>query len=154
MIALTLLLAASSPNESPAIGPRAWIQHVYAGYANRDFSPFDHPDRYFAPPLLTAINEDSRLAHGEVGYLDGDPLCDCQDFERIRAEIRSLARANRKATARLRVSLGVDQPRNLRLELVQTRAGWRIADIVTPGQGSLLRALEESNRKERARQHQ
>ena len=55
--------------------------------ATPDYNPFDQPERVFAPPLLAAINEDARLANGEVGYLDGDPLCQCQDAAGLKARV-------------------------------------------------------------------
>ena len=70
LLALLLapLLTGAQPPASPAETPKAWMEQVYASYRDPDFSPFKHPDRYFAPALLAAINEDSRLAKGEVGY--------------------------------------------------------------------------------------
>ena len=75
MILLALLAATTAPPTSP----QAFMQRLYAQYRNADFSPFTHIDRVFAPHLIAAIKEDERLAHGEVGYLDGDPVCQCQD---------------------------------------------------------------------------
>ena len=68
MMLLALALAAAPAAESP----RAFVERIYAGYRTSGFSPFARPERWFAPRLLAAIKEDSRLAHGEVGYLDGD----------------------------------------------------------------------------------
>ena len=72
MILLALVAAAAQPAQSP----KAYMQRLYANYAHSDYSPFTHPERVFAPRLLSAINEDSKLANGEVGYLDGDPVCE------------------------------------------------------------------------------
>ena len=59
--------------------PSAYVERLYGSYRRADFNPLGQPGRYFAPRLLAAINEDSRLSKGEVGYLDGDPICQCQD---------------------------------------------------------------------------
>ena len=40
-------------------------------------------------------------------------------------------------------------PRPAQLSLVRTQAGWRIADVASPQEKSLLAALEASNRKPR-----
>jgi hypothetical protein len=66
VIILALLSAAAQPTESP----RAFMERLYANYRHAAFSRFVHPQGIFAPRLLTAINEDSRLAHGE-GRLSG-----------------------------------------------------------------------------------
>ena len=148
MILAFLFALAAQPQ---AATPRAFIAQVYAGYRHAGYNPLDRLDRTFAPELAAAIREDARLAKGEVGYLDGDPLCNCQDYLKLSATIRSVAQPNRRtASARVRVNLGVDRPRDLRLELKRTPAGWRIADVVRDGE-SLLKALEKANREARGR---
>ena len=140
MILLSLLIAASQPAE----GPAAFIRRVYAGYAQSGYSPLLDPEKLFSPTLTEAIRRDS--SGGEVGYLDGDPLCDCQDFERISARILSIKRPNaRSASARVHVTLGPKAERDLKISLVLTPSGWRIADVVDPRGHSLLKELQRSN---------
>jgi hypothetical protein len=131
-----------------AESPRQFIARVYAGYRHENFSPFDKPAAIFAPVLLGAIREDQRLAKGEVGYLDGDPLCDCQDYGKLTAQIRTLTRpTTRSADALVHVDLGIGEANDLRLKLVLTPSGWRVADVGSKDEPSLLRALQRSNRK-------
>ena len=147
---MILLYLAALAGPGQAESPRAFIQRIYAGYSRRGYNPLTRIDRTFAPPLAAAIREDARLAHGEVGYLDGDPLCDCQDYGKIKVQIRTLKRPTpQSADAAVHVDLGIGEARDLRLSLVMTRNGWRIADVVSPETGSLLRALQRSNRKQR-----
>jgi hypothetical protein len=147
---LALLLAAATP-AAAMDSPRGFVIALYARYRNRNYSPFKHPGTVFAPPLLAAINEDSRLNQGEVGYLDGDPLCQCQDFERITATITGYQKLTPGlATVRVHVDLGLGQARDLKLRLARTRAGWRVADVSSDGEASLLAALEQANRKLKA----
>ena len=89
MMLILLAVAAAQP---PAQAPKAWLEHVYAGYRSESFNPFDHPDRYFSPRLAAAIAEDARLAKGEVGYLDGDPICQCQDPDGLQAFLKGMGR--------------------------------------------------------------
>ncbi|HEY6048264.1 MAG TPA: DUF3828 domain-containing protein [Sphingomicrobium sp.] len=149
---MTLLLLAAA-GAQPAETPRAFIQRIYAGYVDDNYSPLRRMDRIFARPLVAAIREDERLAHGEVGYLDGDPLCDCQDWAKIGATIRSLAQpTKRSAVATVRLTYGTaDPPHDLKLQLALTPAGWRVADVGSPDEPSLLHALEAANRE--ARKH-
>src|SRR5260221_368268 len=80
--------------------------------------------------VVRAIREDQRLARGEVGYLDADPLCDCQDYGKITAQVRTLTRpTKRSAEALVHVDLGIGEARDLRLKLVLTADGWRVADV-------------------------
>ncbi|MEO6255225.1 MAG: DUF3828 domain-containing protein [Sphingomicrobium sp.] len=148
MILFALALAAAQPAETP----QQFIGRIYAGYRSRDYRPLDRLERLFAPELAAAIRTDRRLDKGEVGYLDGDPLCDCQDYQRITARVLSLRRPSaRAASARVHVTLGPKEASEVRLSLVLTGAGWRIADLGSADSPSLLRALRQANRAAAAR---
>ena len=146
---ILMLLAAAS---MAADTPRAFVERVYAGYRNENYSPFDHSERVFDPKLNAAIKEDSRLAHGEVGFLDGDPICSCQDTGGMHFRILSVVGSGTSATAHVLVTWkGTSDRRDIKLNLVRTPAGWRIADVGTSDEPSLLKDLENANRK--ARKH-
>jgi len=135
-----LALAAAAPLQSPT----AFIEQVYAEYRHQGFSPLATPEKFFSPTLAAAIRKDG--SGGEVGYLDGDPLCDCQDYDRISASVRSMSQPSpQKASARVHVLLAPREARDLRLSLVMTRSGWRIADVAGPDRRSLLGELQRSN---------
>ena len=149
MIAVLLAAASAAAAAEP---PRSFVERLYANYRHANYSPFDHSERVFAPQLNAAIKEDSRLAHGEVGFLDGDPICSCQDTSGMRSRIVSLSGLRGSATAHVLVTWeGTTDRREIKLKLQQTPAGWRIADIGTSEEPSLLKDLEAANRK--ARKH-
>lgn len=132
----------------PAEAPRAFVERLYAGYRDPDYNPLARKRRIFAPPLVAAMNEDARLSHGEVGYMDADPLCQCQDPAGLRPLIREITRPTRStATAHVLIDFGGSDRRDLHLRLVRTAGGWRIADIVTADEPSLLEALGRFNRR-------
>lgn len=140
----TLLLAAGSPAETP----RAFVERLYAGYRDADFDPLADPGGVFAPALVAAIREDRRLSSDEVGYMDADPFCQCQDAAGFRPAIRNVDHPSRdKATALVRLDFGDPERRELRLRLVRTSLGWRVADLVAEDEPSLLRSLTRSNRR-------
>jgi hypothetical protein len=140
-----ILLAAAAPQ--PSDTPRGFMERLYAQYRNSDYSPFKHPERVFAPQLLAAINEDSKLAEGEVGYLDGDPVCQCQDAAGLKAAVtRVRLQSAGKATVSVSIGLEGYKPRPAEFSLVRTKAGWRIADVSSAAEKSLLAGLERSNR--------
>jgi len=144
MSALLALFLAAAPAETP----RAFVERLYAGYRDSDYSPLARPERVFAPPLVAAIREDQRLSSGEVGYLDGDPLCQCQDPAGLRPEIGEVRQLTRsKVTAHVLLSFPGSDRRDLRLHLVRTGAGWRVADVATADEPSLLDSLRRSNRR-------
>jgi hypothetical protein len=143
---LTMILAFALAAAQPAESPDHFVRRIYAGYAHEGYNPLAILDKVFAPTLAAAIRKDS--SGREVGYLDGDPLCDCQDYERVTAQIRSLRQSARAAaSARIHLVLGPKETRDLRLSLVLTRSGWRIGDVVGADGHSLLRELQNSNAK-------
>ena len=145
---LALLLAASGPVETP----KAYIQRIYASYQQPNFNPLDHPDRYFTPDLAAAMREDARLAKGEVGYVDGDPICQCQDPGGLRARILRMVRQTAsKAVAIVLLDYPDSTARRVRFSLVRTKLGWRIADVSSAGEPSFLRAILASNSRARSR---
>lgn len=122
---------------------RGFLSHIYAGY---------HPDagldailpdeEVYTPALIAAMQANSDAYAGEVGYLDGDPLCDCQDtaqdLRQLSFDIQPLADGELRASAQL------DDPQHpLQLQLTLQRQGssWRVADIASPRAPSLLQAL-------------
>jgi hypothetical protein len=127
------------------------MERLYADYAKRDYSPFTHAERVFAPRLLAAINEDSKLAHGEVGYVDGDPVCQCQDPDGLHAKVtRVTLQGPAKATADVILDFTDSTARRVKFSLVHTPGGWRIADVSSSDEPSFLRGIEKSNREQRA----
>jgi hypothetical protein len=143
--------ALSASAAAPAETPKAFMERLYSYYRNERYSPFTHPSRVFAPQLLAAINEDSKLAHGEVGYLDGDPVCQCQDTGGMHTSIAGVTQQGAdKASVRVSLVWDGEKPRPpTTFNLVRTKGGWRIADVSSSDEPSLLKALEDSNRKAR-----
>ena len=147
MILLAFAVAAAQPSQSP----RSYIKQLYANYRNSDYSPLNHPERVFATELLSAIKEDSKLAKGDVGYVDGDPVCQCQDTAGLQASVKGVKlEGEDRATVSVQLDFEDSTPTRVRIRLIRTAAGWRIADVSAPDEPSLLRSLEESNRKVRA----
>lgn len=128
--------------------PQAFIHRIYAGYARKNYDPLRQIGLIFSADLGAAIRKDEHLAKGEVGYLDGDPLCDCQDHGKLTARIRALNVPTRtSAIASMHVNFGTGETRELRLKLVLGRNGWRVADVVSSDGTSLLAELERANRR-------
>ena len=149
-MSLALLLAAMAAPVPRTETPKAFVERLYAGYRDPDYSPLARPQRVFAPPLVAAIREDQRLSRDEVGFMDADPLCQCQDPAGLKPLIREARmRTARTATVRMRLDFGASDVRELRLDLVRTAAGWRIADLGTPDSPSMLSDLQRFNRRRR-----
>ena len=98
--------------------------------------------RVFSPRLLRLIRRDERLAHGEVGQLDGDPICDCQDAGGL-TQVRVEVEAARPGRARARVHFILQtEPRRATLDLIAVDGHWRVDDAHTADTPSLVRLLE------------
>jgi hypothetical protein len=98
----------------------------------------------FSPLLLKLIRRDQKQFRGEVGKLDGDPICDCQDSEGLRlTEVRVSKTSEHTAVASVSLLFPSDSSvRNLRLQLIWLPEGWRIDDIDTTDTPSLRKLLQ------------
>jgi hypothetical protein len=142
--------AAASVAAAPE-DPKAFLAALYARYntAKTDFSPFDTPEKYFDPQLLALMDSADKTTSGDdVGPLDGDPICDCQDYRRLRADIKvkSIDGDTAVAVVNLR-DQGVAKTKVLTYYLAQRGGQWRIHDISNPDMPSLRRLLINSSPK-------
>lgn len=147
--------AISSSVAAPA--PEAFLARLYSHYngdaTNTSFSPTgDQASQWFDKEMVALMAEDSRLANGEVGALDGDPVCGCQDFGKLSADIKiekisaAAARANVIVTETdAAFSAEARKPRIFTYDLVKEGDDWRIHDIATKDMPSLHDWLVKSN---------
>jgi len=123
---------AAAPRDT--ITPEAFLRGIYTPYPNQDFKgqPFWLVDRFFAPDLARAIEADMREAkrRGEVPKLDGDPFVDAQDWDIAKLAI-SVKTEGPTATGLVSFE-NQGKPTEIKLDLVRTGMGWRIADIKAP----------------------
>jgi hypothetical protein len=140
VLALLLAAAALQPKS-----PQAFVTNLYAKYRDANFSPFNHMDTIFAPRLAAAIRLDRRLAENEVGTLDWDPICGCQDWTNLRPEIRHPTMVSTSRAAVAIKLYDMNRFHSLGLILTHGKAGWRVADVID--HGSLLALLERENSK-------
>jgi hypothetical protein len=106
----------------------------------------------FDQSLADLIDEDTRLAGGEVGALDGDPLCDCQDDSGNSFTV-GVARAdgNGAVVEVVRHDHNVKPPALETIKIVLKRSGsvWRIHDVGSPDMPSLRAYLVKANKERR-----
>lgn len=123
---------------------RAFARNLYTAYQTGDPDYLGRKaDRIFTQKLLGLIRRDQATTpSGDVGILDGDPICDCQDAAGLRLThlaINAAGPGRAQAVVTLRFS---GEIRPLKLDLVATRAGWRVADIHTSDTPSLAGLLQ------------
>lgn len=138
-IILGLGAAFAGPAAAQPQTPQAFLEAIYKPYLAKDFKgqPYGEADRYFAPILVTAMERDMADAkrHGEPPKLDGDPFVDAQEWQIKDLDISVKMKSVLTATATVTFA-NFDKPNRLKIALVQTPAGWRIADIIG-AQGNL-----------------
>ncbi len=136
-----------------AASAEAFLRGLYARYAAKpDFSPFADPATVTAiatPSLAALVKRDlaaSAAAH-DVGKLDFDPVCGCQDSDGMQvAAVAARVDAPGRATGTVTLRFGTQ--RVTRVMLLQAVGdAWRIDDIRDgAGGGDLRRILSPTGR--------
>ena len=136
---LALVFTAITPARAADLADaRAFVQQLYAHYpepAHSTFEPTGADARsVFAPSIIALFRENARLTpKGDVGAIDSDPICDCQDDGGLRSHIGAVRLvAPDTATAQVVLTFTEASPpeeRRLTLTLVTVHGQWRIYDI-------------------------
>lgn len=160
-IAAAFLASVASPVMAAldAASAKAFVEKLYSHYpskpGNRDAfnATGKNGNQVFDPGMVAAFREDTRLAHGEVGFVDSDPLCQCQDDTGMKATVGSVTMTGATA-ADVAVNLEYpnDKPLALTLHLVPVNGAWRIHDLSAGDVKSYRDDLLKAN-KEAAAQH-
>ena len=102
--------------------------------------------RYFTRQLADAMLLDG--SQSEIGVIEAEVLCQCQDQEGLKARVQEVAPVGGDVAVRVHYSAGGDWRHDATFILHQDNRQWRIADIWDDGtaKSSLLKALEISNR--------
>jgi hypothetical protein len=151
------LLAGGGVRADETSGARAFVAGLYAHYPLDNHKPMFEPlgkdaTSVFDASLLHLIREDSRLAGGEVGALDSDPICVCQDDGGMISQVISVSTDGpRRAKAAVVLRFSAASPPDIvgvTLDLVEVAGHWRIHDIHTKDTPSLRAFLAQSNQEQ------
>ena len=130
--------------------PQAFLEGLYAHYkasssTGTSWAPMDaNVKDVFDPDTVALLAADTKALKGELGEIDGDWLCDCQDWGSIAATVTvtSQTPTTAKATAAFHDTQVPDEKdKRDTFDLVKTPAGWRIHDMGTPQDASLRHVL-------------
>jgi len=144
--------AAATPpaSTSDADEVRAFLAGLYAHYQSSKaplFDPYDaNAAQVFDADTLALLKAEKTAMKGDVGALDADSICMCQDFGSLRATITVTSTTATTATANadLRdVGFKDDSARRNTFDLVKTPAGWRVHDIHSKDQASFRQSLSD-----------
>jgi hypothetical protein len=120
-----------------AASAKTFLQSVYALYA-KNGKGATLTSRYYDSTLLRLVATDNKLNAGDIGVLEGDPVCGCQDWAGIwdlKIEIGMMQDPN-LALADVTFALSApngrkkDDLRKLQFTLAPEHGQWRIYDIV------------------------
>jgi hypothetical protein len=143
--------AAAQPASTDSDDVKAFLDGLYAHYktnsSNSTFQPFDaNAGDVLDPDTIALMKADQTALKGELGDVESDWLCDCQDYTSIKATItvQSASATTAKATSEFHdVDDASPKPRRDTFDLVKTAAGWRIHDVGTEDQPSLRKVLRD-----------
>jgi hypothetical protein len=132
--------------------PQRSVELLYQHYANN--APgvvFDAsgPDQIVSTRLMKEVAEDQKLtAEGDVGYLNYDPVCNCQDYDNLmleRVDIVTHDPQHVDAVVRFRPFSDGPETVTQTLVLVDENGRWLIDDIVNET-SSLYEGMKAYNR--------
>lgn len=134
--------AASRGPEERAV--EAFLRNVYRGYETGEAASLtgSFGASIFTPELFGLIRRDHELAHGELGALNHDPICGCQDYDAL-TDVEIAVSPVVGDAAHASVSFrNAFHAGTVGFELVRVDRQWRIADVEEPEIPSLRRFLE------------
>jgi hypothetical protein len=144
---LCLSVAGAAQAAAPvasAASAEQFLRGLYAKYTpNGKPTPFVYPDAKTIadPAMLALLKNDQEKSNGEVGAMDSDPVCNCQDWEALKVtSLHVKMQGASAATADVSIS-DSDEAQKIHFSLVWTKEGWRIHDIGTRDEPSLLAYL-------------
>jgi Protein of unknown function (DUF3828) len=162
-IAAACLASLASPVAAApdAASAKAFVEKLYSHYPSKpgNRSAFDpmgkNASQVFDPGMIAAFREDTRLAGGEVGFVDSDPLCQCQDDSGLKATVGSATMTGPDAAD---VVVNLEYPSDkvtivLTLHLVPVNGAWRIYDLSAGDVKSYRNDLLQANKEAAAAQH-
>lgn len=122
-----------------------FVSNLYANYQNSasgDIFNKLQTDSIFTPDLLKLIRLDQEYAHGEAGYLDWDPLCDCQDPDGL--HIKKIAIFQKSGITYAEINLGTTvEEIKVILQLKHLNGKWLINNIEEKSVPNLREYLEK-----------
>jgi len=129
-----------------------FVSNLYTNYkSDSTILAFNGPraDTIFSQELLKLIRLDEKLANGENGYLDEDPLCSCQDPGGLKVNKITITEKNGLLYAEVKIIFSRSRPivkKTIILQIKEIKDKWLIDDIIDSSSSnpSLFKFLAKS----------
>jgi hypothetical protein len=129
---------------------QAFLTGLYAHYLSSKNDTFDmfgaNKTEVFDADTLALLADDKKALKDELGDVDGDLLCDCQDFVSLKSQIvvQSATPTDAEASADVQdIGMPGLTPRHILFKLTKSGGAWRIHDIKAGAQDWLRTTLAE-----------
>ena len=160
LFCFSLLSFAAYPQPKPAIeDPSAFLARIYDTFSHDDLSSAfigEHgPKRIASKAFIAVLDEDQALTlPGDMGYLDANPICQCQDYENlVVTKIAILSNDNQQSQATVTFRAFSDDSSTITtgFNLVAENGQWFIDDIFDASQASIRDAIDANNKAQRVK---
>ncbi len=129
------------------------VRHIYQNYKSDATAPYfgETGERAITSARIQqalTLNDNLTLP-GNIGWLDYDPVCDCQDFGDLVLESVAITQTDADhadAIVRFRIFQDDKEKTSQTLKMVAENGRWVIDDIVS-NHGSVLQAVNSENEK-------
>ena len=131
--AAILLPLAATATHAAAQSPDDFLKHLYDGYApGKTPLAFVYPQArsFVDASMLALLQHDEKMSKGEVGALDYDPICQCQDWQDLKViSVHTKMLAPDHATGDVTFTNTHDKPQTVHYDLVLVKGAWLIHDL-------------------------
>jgi hypothetical protein len=139
--AAILLFTAPAQAATLTDSPRAFLERLYSAYTpNGKGNDFAYPEAraIVDAPLLALLHQDQIRSKGEVGALDFDPVCQCQDWGPFKVlSMHAAMNGNDRAQGDVAFRPDPNSSENVHFDLVRENGAWKIHDLSWHGTPSL-----------------
>ncbi|EJZ3853596.1 DUF3828 domain-containing protein [Salmonella enterica] len=153
LLLLSFFLTIPALARTPPLSPEQTVRQIYHSYEIESDSLYfgDTTEKsLISTRMKNVILLNDRLTlPGDIGWLDSDPLCDCQEYDHLVLEnitIHQTDVSHADATVQFRPFKDSPEAITQTLKLIAEGDRWLIDDIISP-QGSLWQAINSENQK-------
>jgi hypothetical protein len=117
-----------------AEGPEPFVRAIFAQYVSGGPSELPPPpgqDPIFSRMMNALIGDDFRAANGEVGTIEYDIFCQCQDQDGFVVNSMAVAQGDENTASASVVFTNMGIQKTATLELVREGGNWKVDDVET-----------------------